>query len=341
VRHHVVFSRAGDVSTIETFPPSDGFRMFDYAKNTFAGEQLTVGQWLAISGAAFSTGLGSRTSLGLSLLTGLANVRLGYWWESNSRSGVRRSSVAARISRALRWLFPVQSYLLDEFTSRFHGSALPYWNLSDGGHFENMGAYELVRRRLPVMVVVDAEADPDYTFSGLANLIRKARLDFGAEITFLDEKGLEEVFGDQPHYFGTLSDLRRGRRVSETRPQKRWPWRAARVEVEGSDQKRFSAAHGALARVTYPGSGPSQRDSWLIYVKPTLVGEESADLLQYHADHPSFPQEPTADQFFDEAQWESYRKLGEHIASVLFDANEKEYHLHGERLLRLNHRGDP
>lgn len=50
-------------------------------------------------------------------------------------------------------------------------------------------------------------------------------------------------------------------------------------------------------------------------MKPTLTGDEPLDVLQYAASHPTFPQETTSDQFFDEAQWESYRKLGEHIGT--------------------------
>ena len=48
------------------------------------------------------------------------------------------------------------------------------------------------------------------------------------------------------------------------------------------------------------------------------AGRAAADVLEYHRAHPNFPHEPTSDQFFDEAQWESYRKLGEHIARRLF-----------------------
>ena len=55
----------------------------------------------------------------------------------------------------------------------------------------------------------------------------------------------------------------------------------------------------------------------LLLVKPTLLGDEPSDVLQYAANHPRFPQEPTSDQFFDEAQWESYRALGEHTGGKL------------------------
>jgi hypothetical protein len=57
---------------------------------------------------------------------------------------------------------------------------------------------------------------------------------------------------------------------------------------------------------------------WLLLIKPSLTGDESADVGQYQRTHRLFPQEPTSDQYFDEAQWESYRKLGEHIGTELF-----------------------
>ena len=79
--------------------------------------------------------------------------------------------------------------------------------------------------------------------------------------------------------------------------------------------------HAALFRVNYP-RGPRNPDNdpwlnrhhtWLLYIKATLTGDESEDVLNYAALHPDFPNETTLDQVFDEAQWESYRQLGEHI----------------------------
>jgi hypothetical protein len=57
--------------------------------------------------------------------------------------------------------------------------------------------------------------------------------------------------------------------------------------------------------------------SVLLVVKPTMTGDEPTDLLNYRSQNPTFPQEPTAQQFFDEAQWESYRKLGQLIGENL------------------------
>jgi hypothetical protein len=264
-------------------------------------EALTLGQWVGISGAAFSTGLGSRTSLGLSILCGLANVRLGYWWEP----GVRRHGSGLG-------LFPVQWHLVNELAARFPGTKNNHWYLSDGGHFENMGAYELVRRRMRRIVVVDAEADPEYTFEGLSNLVRKARLDFGAEIQFLTSAELD-AFVAPTHRgsFGELGDLARGGKPGAPAPD--------------AVVQKPSRARAAIARVRYldrmPPSWPKlawPTDGILLYVKTAILGDEPVDVLRYQSAHAAFPHESTADQFFDEPQWESYRKLGEHTALSLF-----------------------
>jgi hypothetical protein len=250
-------------------------------------ERLPLETWVSVSGAAFSTGLGSRTSLGLSLLCGVFNVRLGYWWDSgidpDARAGRTKPTWGGRAHLALEKLIPVQMHLLDEFLARFPGPNSRRWYLSDGGHFENTACYELIRRRLPVIVLCDDGADPDYRFGDLANLVRKARIDFRTEITFLTEAD----FADEPEgrFFGSLAELCR----------------------DGPDG--FSKKHAALARVVYPDGAVGV----LVVLKPSLTGDEPLDLLEYHAEHGAFPQEPTSDQFFDEAQWESYRRLGEFI----------------------------
>ena len=316
VRHHVVWTNGDNRRRATVYPEAPcEFRMFEYApadrpsdddsegresnydneERLYGGEQLSLGQWIAISGAAFSTGMGKNTSLGLSLLASFFNIRLGYWWDSGVEPKRRSERLTSGlVSRAIRKAYPVHSHIADEAIGRFHGTARRrLWNLSDGGHFENMGAYEVLRRRLPLIVIVDAEADPEYKFAGLANLIRKARIDFGAEIRFLTESELSgKKIGGQGVRFGTLEKIR---------PKK---------------SGKNSGAHAALARVSYLDD-PRQQ-SVIVYLKAAVVGEEPADVAAYKAAHPVFPQETTADQFFDEAQWESYRKLGEFIGSRIF-----------------------
>jgi hypothetical protein len=49
-------------------------------------------------------------------------------------------------------------------------------------------------------------------------------------------------------------------------------------------------------------------------LKNSLTGDEPAPVLNYRTSNPAFPHESTVDQFFDDAQFESYRALGVHIA---------------------------
>ncbi len=328
VRHHLVapFGRDLDPEIQRIFPADrngeTGYRVFEYRDRDYRGELLPLGAWVGISGAAFTTGTGMRTSIGLSLLAGLANVRLGYWWDSNVAVDQRPEAAERRpglLEPVARW-FPVQGSLLDELLARFPGTARRHWYLSDGGHFENMGGYELIRRRLPLIVVIDAEADPDYTYGGLANLVRKARLDFGAEIVFLTPGEIDEELPPEiACHVGSLEQLRRGRwkrkeRDGETEVGKeRKPGRPV-AAFEGPERTGRCLVHAALARVIYDDGTESR----LLYVKPSLFGDEPEDVLDYHRQNPDFPQQTTADQFFDEAQWESYRRLGQHIAEKIF-----------------------
>jgi hypothetical protein len=382
VVHHLVVATKPDPQRqsleAEVYPPEgkDGaYRIFRYNRSPgtgrldYTGEFLTLGNWTGISGAAFSTSLGWRTSLAFSLLAGLANVRLTYWWNSGVKPFDRfttrvmlagemmlqkmtgalhktssaqagedsdafpesRSSWLHRwLASAFRWLFAVQSFFFDELLARFHGTAPQWWPLSDGGHFENLGGYELIRRRLPVIIIIDAEADPDYTFEGLSNLVRKARLDFGAEIKFLTEEELNKrVHSEIRKNFGTLEQLRRGIWVEEPIDDPTAPAPDENTQTPNGARKvrrrrsimpvspdALSIAHAALADVFYDNEHEPR--STVLYIKPTLIGDESADVHRYHTEHPSFPHETTLQQFFDEAQWESYRKLGEHIARKLF-----------------------
>src|SRR5208337_2675640 len=339
VCHHVVFERKDGQPPVKVYPElSDkaAFRMFGDA-NSFQGERLSLGNWMGVSGAAISTGLGSRTSLGASFLAGWANVRLGYWWNSGvdpkKRNQAAPSSLLGGVSvKAANWVagvfsmqafFAMQTFLLNEFRARFYGPSCQWWYLTDGGHFENMGGYELIRRRLRLMVIVDAEADPDYNFEGMANLVRKARLDFGAEIEFLREESLDTfVHASLRGYFGTPEQLRRGRWVKEpvevpgAPPGDPSAPRPMRRSINPTDEAALSRAYASLAVVSYDDDATP--NSLLLYVKPALIGGEPVDVRRYHSEHPSFPQETTAEQFFNEAQWESYRKLGEHIATALF-----------------------
>jgi hypothetical protein len=283
-------------------------------------EALNVGTWVAISGAAFTTGLGSQTSLSGSLLLGLSNIRLGYWWDSHVEPRKRTSQEAStktwhadfNMRKLGEWtnrLLPVQSYLTQELLARFHGPLRRRWYLSDGGHFENTGAYELIRRRLPFIILCDDGQDPEYRFEDLGGLVRKARLDFGAEIRLLTRTEIDAVVHPDLHTaIGTLDEFGCARDFAAPGGSQSGERHA------GSGQRR--PAHALLAWVFYDGN-PTPGSALLI-LKPSLTGDESLDVLHYREAHAGFPQESTLDQYFDEAQWESYRRLGEHIGEQVF-----------------------
>lgn len=316
--HHALWAAPSSQTTQTIYPIAPGkgqFAVFEY--KPVQVESLTVGQWVSISGAAFTTGLGARTNLGLSLLLGFSNVRIGYWWDSGIKPQTRYKTkpAAERKSKPTDWLepfFSAQLYLSDEFLARFHGPHRQRWYLSDGGHYENTAAYELIRRRVPFIIVSDNGCDQNYVYDDLANLIRKARIDLNAEIRFLTGPELNALLGpDLRELIGTPAELQR--RIEST------PHAAAESRFEG---KAYSNCHALLAQIHYDGN--AEAGSLMLVVKPSLTGAEPLDLIEYHAQHPTFPQEATLDQFFDEAQWESYRKLGSYIGDRLFSALASE-----------------
>jgi hypothetical protein len=286
-------------------------------------ESLGLGHWVSISGAAFTTGMGFNTSLGISLLLGLANVRLGYWRNCgvapNERTNRTRPSLSALAGGFFARIFPAQSYLFDEFLACFHGPARSHWYLSDGGHFENTACYELIRRRVPFIIVSDAGRDMTYAFTDIANLVRKARIDFSAEIEFVRRRSPSDLTQTRPDDpLPALEALVHSELLNVIgAPEDVVPVPGTKDPKENGRAQTlaYASRHAMLARVHYLDTHTL---SWILFLKPSLTGDEPTDLLQYQKAQQDFPQESTADQFFDEAQWESYRKLGEHIGSLVF-----------------------
>jgi hypothetical protein len=154
-----------------------------------------------------------------------------------------------------------------------------YIHLSDGGHFENLAIYELVRRHCRYIIVSDCAADEDIKFDDLGNALRRVREDFGVQIE-LDVEAL--------------------------RP--------------GADGN--SIQHAVVGTIHYDGLYGTDKGT-ILYIKPTITGDEPADVLQHHSRYTHFPHDSTAEQFYNEAQWESYRCLGEHVGRAVFSFVEK------------------
>jgi len=150
---------------------SVGFRRTSEYASTTGG--LTLGTAIAISGAAASPNQGYHSSPLVGLLMALFNVRLGWWLGNPSRAG-------AASREGPRWgIAQIVQELFQLTTDRSK-----YIYLSDGGHFENLGIYEMVRRRCHLIVASDAGADPDCAFEDLGNAVRKVWIDLGVQIDF-------------------------------------------------------------------------------------------------------------------------------------------------------------
>jgi len=144
-------------------------------KYAYRGGGIHLDSAVAISGAALNPNQGYNSNPALAFLMTFFNVRLG-WWISNPRKTDVWPATSGRSTPAFGL-----SYLFRELFGAV-GDDAPYVNLSDGGHFENMGLYELVRRRCTYIFVCDAEEDSEMQFGGMGGAITKCRADFGAEI---------------------------------------------------------------------------------------------------------------------------------------------------------------
>ncbi|MDG9882493.1 hypothetical protein N7650_06565 [Pseudomonas sp. GD04058] len=263
-------------------------------------QKLSLAHWVATSGAAFSTGLGRATALGTSLAFGLANVRLGTWWPADFlQNGEKDSGLRTPRDTLRERTLTTQHYLFYEITAHFHGLNRDFQYLSDGGHFENTACYELIRegRKIDLIVMCDCGADPTYQFDDLANLIRLARIDQALEIS--EDPGIFEVEELAP-YFGRIQDFKLD---SEQRKQADYRRCAILLNVHNKQQ---------------------QLTSRILLIKPNLIAGLPVDLLNYASEHPTFPNESTANQFFDEAQFEGYRQLGLQIGRRLFGDGKEE-----------------
>jgi hypothetical protein len=221
----------------------------------------TLGKAVSISGAAASPNMGYNTTPLVAILLTMFNVRLG-WWFPNPGHPTKWHQDSPVFSL---------SYLIWEFFGLANEKS-NFVNVSDGGHFENLGIYELIRRRAAVIIACDGECDPDFTFGSLGNVVRICETDFGAKIE-ID--------------------------VTSIRKQK---------------ETGLSLAHCAVGIIKYSNGSIGH----LIYLKASITGDEDVGVQQYLAAHPDFPHQTTADQFFTEDQFESYRRLGHHIATLAF-----------------------
>jgi hypothetical protein len=142
---------------------------------------MTLGTAMAISGAAVSPNMGYNSSPFTAFLMTLFNVRLGAWLPNPAARHIAPDEAQAFFERA----GPVQAIptMLQELTGQSDDTG-KYVYLSDGGHFDNLGLYEMLRRRCKYIVVIDAGADPGFKYFDLGHTLEMASIDLGVQIEF-------------------------------------------------------------------------------------------------------------------------------------------------------------
>jgi len=223
---------------------------------------VTLGTALAISGAAVSPNAGYHSTPILTFLLTLFNARLG-WWLGNPRHLNERRKIGPTHA-----LLPI----INELAGKTDAES-EWVYISDGGHFDNLGIYEMVRRGCRYIVAVDSSADPRFEFDSLGIAIRNIRIDFGISIDLVGSLRIGEKTQGEAGAHCSLFEIGYQERIG------------------GADTDGYllyiKASH-------YP-RGPNS----------------PVDVRQYAAGMSSFPHEPTSNQFFGESQFESYRALGE------------------------------
>ena len=260
---------------------------------------------MTISGAAFNPNMGYHSSPLVTLLMTFFNVRLG-WWMPNPKRELPNKWLAKLAGGGkfmcgrdfLRRTGP--SLALEPIIREALGLTNDNYRwieLTDGGHFENLGLYEMVMRRCKKIIVVDAGADPKCQFEDLGNALRKIEIDLGIPIRF----------------------------------------ESLRMQEGAKIENRYCA----VATIDYGCVDSNMVDDWnapekqrqeladgmkgtLIYIKAALTGEEPPDIKQYSLTHDDFPHETTANQFFNESQFESYRHLGSvEVETIVKEGSKK------------------
>lgn len=249
-----------------------GSRWANYQPSeTYAGG-MTLGRAATISGAAASPNMGYHSSPLVTFVMAFFNVRLGWWLPNPGLMKWREKEPTVGLGSTVQ-------EMLGQTTDRSD-----WIYVSDGGHFDNLGLYEMVLRRNAVIVVVDASCDPKFEFTDLENAVQKIRTDLGIPIDF-------------PH---GLPQPRKGSAPSGH-------FTIGRIRYSAADP---GGVDGWLIYVK----------PMLCAEAPLDVCRYAAT----NSDPKSpFPHQSTNDQFFDERQFESYRELGLHSIMHAFPKPEE------------------
>jgi hypothetical protein len=241
---------------------------------------MTLASAMAASGAAVNSnagylGTGATRGQLVSMAMAILNMRLGLWVGNPAR-------------RSHFWSVP--TYFRPMLTAGVlgfgHTKESLFLELADGGNFENLGLYELVRRKLTLILVVDGEADATIALPALVSACHRVYEDFEATVSFKPNQGPEQFVP-----------------VVAT---------GGATYPEGA---AYASAPFLIGRIVYKDGTIGT----LIYIKATLIKDLAFTTSGYRARHIAFPHQTTVDQFFDADQFEAYRDLGYCSAKLMIN----------------------
>ncbi len=256
----------------------------------FLKGKLHLATAVAISAAAVnpnigSSGGGTTTIPIISFIMTLFNLRTGYWAPNPNHRAAKKGWTPTFFNPGFQ----------DLLGFGYHEKS-PFLELTDGGHFENLALYEMIRRKVKIAIVCDAAPNPLAISENLANMIEKVRIDFGTAILF-----------DDPNY--DLKDMFTG------------TGNAGPMQTEFKTAKRSYA----IGSIYYSDASVGK----IILIKPTMTDDLPADIYGYKTAHPEFPYQATSDQFFDESQFEAYRELGYRLGCKAFSQLDDDLNVKG------------
>lgn len=287
-----------------------GAQSTGYVKTSLYRQGRTkLARAIAISAAAVGSGMGFSTFFAQSFITTLLNLRLGYWVENpwfyrNSCDSQWLDSWFLYQWRKLRgWSdSPIaegeeaQGKYKIYYNPKRRYTFWPYYlflelmgmptanqrliNVSDGGHTgDNLGLFPLLKRRCKQIVVCDFEEDKEFGFESFNHVVRMAHIEENIEIA-IDLRPLVPI---------PIKDL----------------------DVSKIGVITPSSRSVAVGKVFYPDN----TEGTIYYIKSSINQERlPVNVFNYHKLNPGFPHQSTADQYFDDSQFEAYRSLGAHMA---------------------------
>jgi hypothetical protein len=262
---------------------------------------LTVQGAVAISGAAFASAIG-RFASWYQIILAVSGARLGAWLPNPMFLSAMR---AARDGdgRVTDWTLPGLprirrgTYLLRELFN-IHPQQERLLQVTDGGHYENLGIVELLRRRCSTIYCIDGGGDTPPTAPGLAEAIALAETELGVQIVLNDPLAAEPGAGRPLVPEATLAGL-------------------------NATLTREPVITGTIHYPSASGLPVGSRTGVIYIAKALLWPTMPYSLLSYAAQNPVFPHDSTSDQWFDDGQFTAYTQLGRELGKIVKQVKEQ------------------